>query len=61
MRDIAERKRAEDALRRSEKFLQDVFDAIQDGISVLDLELNIIRVNRWMENVYGDGKSLIGK
>ncbi|MFZ5918982.1 MAG: PAS domain S-box protein [Chloroflexota bacterium] len=51
--DITERKQAEEALRRNERFLQNVFDAIQDGISVLDTDLNIIRTNRWMEQMYG--------
>lgn len=58
---LAARKQAEDALLEKERFLQNVFDGIQDGISVLDAELNIIRVNQWMEKVYGDGKLLIGK
>jgi PAS domain S-box-containing protein len=58
---LADRKQAEDALLEKERFLQNVFDGIQDGISVLDAELNIIRVNQWMEKVYGDGKLLIGK
>jgi PAS domain S-box-containing protein len=38
-----------------------VFDGIQDGISVLDPELNIIRVNQCMEKLYSDHKPLIGK
>lgn len=49
------------ALRRSERFLQDVFDAIQDGISVLDTDLNIIKTNRWMEQVYSHQMPLAGK
>ena len=36
------RERAEDALRGNEQFTQEVFDAIQDGISVRDNELNVI-------------------
>ena len=58
---LADRKQAEDALLEKERFLQNVFHGIQDGISVLDPELNIIRVNRWIEKVYGDGKPMIGK
>jgi PAS domain S-box-containing protein len=59
--DITEQKQAEEALMEKERFLQNVFDGIQDGISVLDPDLNIIRVNQWMEKVYGDHKALIGK
>jgi len=59
--DITEQKQAEEALLEKERFLQNVFDGMQDGISVLDPELNIIRVNQWMEKVYGDHKALIGK
>ena len=59
--DIAERKQAEEAFLENERFLKNVFDGIQDGISVLDLELNIIRVNQWIENMYSDQKPLAGK
>ncbi|RZB32554.1 MAG: hypothetical protein SRB2_04246 [Desulfobacteraceae bacterium Eth-SRB2] len=58
---LTDRKQAEDALLEKERFLQNVFDGIQDGISVLDPELNIIRVNQWMEKLYGDQKPLTGK
>ncbi|MBN1933754.1 MAG: PAS domain-containing protein [Anaerolineae bacterium] len=61
LRDITDRKRAEQALRQSEQFLQDVFDAIQDGISVLDRDLTILQVNRWMERLYQEHMPLIGK
>jgi PAS domain S-box-containing protein len=37
--EITDRKRAEEAQQNSEQFLQNVFDAIQDGISVLDTDL----------------------
>ena len=60
-RDITERRQAEDALRKNEQFLQDVFNGIQDGISVLDVELNIIRVNKWMEQMYATQLPLPGK
>lgn len=39
--------------RRSDAvFLDDVFESIRDGISVLDTELNILRVNQWMQRTY---------
>jgi PAS domain S-box-containing protein len=41
--------------------LKNVFDNIQEGISVLDDNLNIIRVNRWVEDIYADQKPLVGK
>ncbi len=47
--------------RENEKFLEDVFDAIQDGISVLDKNLTILRVNGWMEKMYGFRGPLPGK
>lgn len=59
--DINEHKRFEEELRGSEAFLKNVFDAIQDGISVLDTDLRILRVNKWMERMYIDEAPLIGK
>ncbi len=53
VRDITERKRAEEALREQERFLASVFASIQDGISVLDNALNVLRVNPTMEKWYG--------
>jgi PAS domain S-box-containing protein len=59
--DITERKRTEEALRESKEFLQSVFDAIQDGVSVLDTDFNILRVNSWIESMYADEAPLVGK
>ncbi|MCX6829358.1 MAG: PAS domain S-box protein, partial [candidate division Zixibacteria bacterium] len=56
-----ERMRAESALAERERFLQAVFDGIQDGISVLDKNLNILRVNSTMERWYKHKAPLIGK
>ncbi|MCK4467023.1 MAG: PAS domain S-box protein [Desulfobacterales bacterium] len=58
---IAERREAEEKLRESELFLCSVFDSIQDGISVLDCDLNIIRVNSWIEKMYAPHMPLVGK
>jgi PAS domain S-box-containing protein len=52
-RDITDRKKAEQAIRQSEHFLEHVLNSIQDGISVLDPELNIVRVNDAMRLLYG--------
>ena len=52
---------ATEALRESERFLQGMFDAIQDGISVLDTDLTVTRVNQWMEKMYVDQMPLVGK
>jgi PAS domain S-box-containing protein len=59
--DITDRERAEEAMRENERFLENVLDAIQDGISVRDRELNVVRVNQWMESTYGPQAELIGK
>ncbi len=59
--EIAERTKAENELNESKLFLDDIFDSIQDGISVLDTDLNILKVNLWMEKMYADQMPLIGK
>jgi len=59
--DITEQKLAKEALEKSEQFLKDMFEAIQDGISVLDRDLNVISVNRWMEKMYASQMPLVGK
>jgi len=59
--DITNQKQAEEALRESEGFLQSVFDGIRDGISVLDCDLNIVRVNEWIEQMYGSEEQLVGR
>jgi len=61
MIDRTERKQAEDALRESERFLQNIFDGIQDGISVLDRDLTIIRCNFRVEDWYAEHMPLVGK
>jgi PAS domain S-box-containing protein len=60
-KEIAEHKKAEDELHESKRFLNDIFDAIQDGISVLDKDLNIVKVNAWVEKMRSDAMPLVGK
>ena len=59
--DITIRKQAEEALRASERYLANVFACIQDGISVLDRDLRIVRVNAAMERWYAHAMPLVGK
>jgi PAS domain S-box-containing protein len=49
VRDLTERKKAEEELEKREFFLSNVFSSIQDGISILDKDMNIVRVNKTME------------
>ena len=60
-RSDSDRIRTEAALKTSDQFLTDVFEAIQDGISVLDNDLNVIKANRWMEQMYAFRGPLIGR
>lgn len=60
-RDVTDRRKAEAALQESERFLQQVFDAIQDGISILDTELNVVKTNGWMEQMYETQGVLVGR
>ncbi len=59
--DITEHKRADAALLEGERFLSSIFSSIQDGISILDTDLNIIRVNQAMESWYAHALPLKGK
>jgi PAS domain S-box-containing protein len=59
--DVTKRRRTEEALGRSKAFLNNVFDCIQDGISVLDRDLNIVRTNHVMEEWYRHVMPLQGK
>ncbi|MBI4685570.1 MAG: PAS domain S-box protein [Nitrospirae bacterium] len=56
-----EQRRSDDALKESESFLRSIFDSIQDGISILDKEMNIISVNAVMEEWYAHNLPLTGK
>jgi PAS domain S-box-containing protein len=52
---------AREELEQRERFLSNVFSSIQDGISVLDKDLNILRVNPTMERWYAHAMPLKGK
>jgi len=59
--DVTGRKQAEDSLEQSERLLSSVFSSVQDGISVLDRDLRILRVNEAMERWYPHAMPLEGK
>lgn len=61
LREITERKKVEKALKESERFLSSIFSSIQDGLSVLDKDYNIVRVNPTMEKWYAHAMPLVGK
>jgi diguanylate cyclase (GGDEF)-like protein/PAS domain S-box-containing protein len=60
-RDITSRKVMEETLQEKERFLTSVFNSIQDGISVLDKDMRILRVNPTMERWYAYAMPLTGK
>ena len=45
IRDITWRKRSEERMRRSERFLNTIFDSIRDPFCIFDREYQVIRVN----------------
>lgn len=59
--DISQRKRAEEALRNSERFLTNIFESIQDYLSITDTEFNIVRVNKKVEQQYAHSMPINGK
>jgi len=61
VQDISARKQAERELQEKERFLDSVFNSIQDGVSVLDTDLKILRVNPTMERWYAHNAPLVGR
>ncbi|MBU2552722.1 MAG: PAS domain S-box protein, partial [Proteobacteria bacterium] len=60
-RDASERREVERDLKDNERFFDTLFNAIQDGICVLDTDLNIVRHNLAMERLYPDRVRLVGR
>lgn len=58
---IDEQKEQKEALAKSEAFLTSVFVSIQEGICVLDRDLNIVRVNPIIEQWYKDEMPVVGR
>ncbi len=61
VRRMAERRKIEEDLRQSERFLTNVLASIQDGISILDTDFNIVRVNPKLESIMAHAMPVIGK
>ncbi len=59
--DMTDQKQAQTRIEDNEKFLNTIFHGIQDGICVLDKNLNIIRANSAMERWYEHRMPLVGK
>lgn len=60
-RDMTIKTQALRTVQEEERFLEDVLGSIQDGISVLDKDLNVVRVNPTMEHLFPDMLPLVGK
>lgn len=62
LQEITERRRAEKALLKSEKFLNTIFDSIYDPLSIIDRDYRIVRVNEaYAEMKNKPVEALIGK
>lgn len=61
VREITQRKHDEEELRESERFMDSIFASIQDGIGIIDKDMNIIRVNKTGESWYSHAMPLVGK
>jgi two-component system cell cycle sensor histidine kinase/response regulator CckA len=59
--DLVEQKRSEEWFAKREKFYTDIFNSIQDPISILDADLNIISTNTTMEMWYKEILPITGK
>jgi len=54
-------KETEHELIKEKKFFNDMFNAVNDGISVLDKDLNIIKTNAYIEKLHFDKMPVVGK
>jgi two-component system, cell cycle sensor histidine kinase and response regulator CckA len=59
--DLVEQKRSEEWFAKREKFYTDIFNSIQDPISILDADLNIVSTNTTMEQWYKEILPIAGK
>jgi PAS domain-containing protein len=59
--EFTEKKRLSEEFSKQEKFYGDVFNSIQDLISILDTDLNIVRTNSAMEQCYKEILPITGK
>ena len=55
------RKGAEEAMQETERLLTSTFTSIQDGISILDKDMNILQVNQTLEKWYSHAMPFVGK
>ncbi|RNI12074.1 PAS domain S-box protein [Methanohalophilus sp. RSK] len=60
-KDITESKLMEEELIESKLFLNSIIESIKDGVSILDADLNIVRVNDAMNKWYAKNIPLEGK
>jgi PAS domain S-box-containing protein len=60
-RDVSEEYSMKRSIEQSEELLSGVFNSIQDGLSILDKNLNIRKVNRVMQEWYAANVPLTGK
>ena len=49
------------SIGNKDAFLHTIFDGIQDGISVLDADLHIIKANKWIKTKHYNKLPLVGK
>jgi len=60
-KEIRERVKIEEELCNAGSFLHSVFSSIQDGLSVLDVDMNVIRANPTKEKWHAHNMPIVGK
>lgn len=58
---ITDRKEVEQALQKSERFMANIFECIQDRLSIIDTAFNIVRANKKVEQLYSQCQPLEGR
>jgi PAS domain S-box-containing protein len=53
IRDVTERKQVEEALRQSEEKLRLMFEALPEGITIIDIDGKIVQSNKAVAHIYG--------